>query len=162
MLKKSRMKKSRAVQMSLPARLVPHGLALGALLAGGPARAASAVTVDSVVAGAGRTAREAGTAASAYGQWLASDAAAYGQRLLAGDMAAIKIATFAFSGLIALVGLWLLVRGPRVRRLALVHRERQAEPGETGPAERPVRLLEAIAAAKAQMAISAAERKHAR
>ncbi len=105
-MKKSRMKKSRAVQMFSPARPVLHGLAFAVLLAAAPARAAGAVTIDSVLAGAGRLASEAGTTAAVHGQWLAAEATLYGQRFLAGDMAAIRNGTFGFSGLIALIGLW--------------------------------------------------------
>jgi len=129
--------------MSLPA--------LAAILAAGPAQAARPTTIfEDMQAGA----IEAGTGLVAWAQQVAH-----------GDMAAIETGGFALSGLIALTGLWLLaVR--RTNLLRLGFNPATPEPSEAEASEsdieRPVRLLEAIAAAKAQMAISESEKKHGR
>ncbi len=96
---------------------------------------------------------------------------AHFRSLLAGDMAAIQLTAFALSGVIALVGFWLLLKpAPWARTVGAVialpdQSETQAENRAT-PADAPEstppppgRLLEAIAAAKAQLAISQAEEK---
>jgi hypothetical protein len=93
---------------------------------------------------------------------------AWAQALAAGDMAAIVIACLVLSGLVALLGIWLLVSRPRPSMFLLEDRVGENLPDpETAEviaaaAPRPRRLLEAIAVAKAQMEISEAERKHVR
>ena len=86
--------------------------------------------------------------------------------LAAGNMAAIQPTSFVLSGLVGIIGLWLLLVGPRVRFDEFEDEAVEAESTETAPtegdADRPIRLLEAIAAAKAQMSISQAEKKHSR
>lgn len=86
--------------------------------------------------------------------------------LAAGDMATIQLTTFALSGFIGLIGLWLLLVSPRIRPDEAEDEVIEIVQVETAPAEgetdRPTRLLEAIAAAKAQMSISQAEKKHSR
>lgn len=94
--------------------------------------------------------------------------AAWARALVAGDMAAIVTGCFMVSVLIALAGLRLLLIRPRPDLFLLEDRvgEELPEP-ETAdviaaaPA-RPRRLIEAITAAKAQMEISQAEKKHGR
>ncbi len=109
-------------------------------------------------------ATEAQAAASQTGARIMTVA----QGIMAGDMAAIQAVALALSGLIAVIGLWLLVRRPRAVPFDLEQGEGSEDRDDDGgaptePEETPsVRLLEAIAAAKAQMSISEAEKKHAR
>ncbi len=139
---------------SLFRRLMTTLATLATALAAVPARAD---TLGDAQAMAGR----AGTAIQLWAQ-------SWAQGLARGDALAIESGSFVLSGLVALTGLWLLVRRPRrviveepvvdapeLPELAL---EELAPPEP----ERPRRLLEAITAAKAQMDISEAERKHAR
>ncbi|MBO9671639.1 MAG: hypothetical protein J7485_14110 [Sphingobium sp.] len=104
------------------------------------------------------------TEVQAYASQAGDAIAAFVHAISAGDMPSIQKAGFALSGLIALIGLWLLVIRPRI----VEHEEVRPEAEEVAAAEaesevdRPTRLLEAIAAAKAQMSISEAEKKHSR
>jgi Na+-transporting methylmalonyl-CoA/oxaloacetate decarboxylase gamma subunit len=93
--------------------------------------------------------------------------AVYAKAMAAGDMPHIRATSFVFSGLVGLIGLWLLAVRPHSQFVAFD----EAMPEEHAPepeaeaeseADRPTRLLEAIAAAKAQMSISEAEKKHSR
>jgi hypothetical protein len=94
--------------------------------------------------------------------------AVYAKALAAGDMPHIQATSLVLSGLTGLIGLWLLAVRPRVPLVEYKEvAERYAvEPADEPPPEsdtdRPTRLLEAIAAAKAQMSISEAEKKHKR
>jgi len=104
------------------------------------------------------------TEVQAYASQAGGASAAFVHAISAGDMASIQKAGFALSGLIALIGLWLLVIRPRVAEHEEVWPEAEevAAAEAEGEADRPTRLLEAIAAAKAQMSISEAEKKHSR
>jgi hypothetical protein len=104
-------------------------------------------------------------------QGYASEAAwaitVYAKALAAGDMPHIQTTSFVLSGLIGLIGLWLLAVRPRIRPFESDEgtdeghsAEPIAEPSPESDADRSPRLLEAIAAAKAQMSISEAEKKH--
>ena len=95
--------------------------------------------------------------------------AVYAKAMAAGDMPHIRPISFVLSGIIGLIGLWLLAVRPRIpfsEFVGTVNDDDTSEPaGDVpvdGEADRPIRLLEAIAAAKAQMSISEAEKKHAR
>lgn len=150
-------------------------LLLPVLLAATPARAASA---GSVMDDAQAVAVDTGAAIGAFAQ-----------RILAGDMAAVQAAAFGFSALIAFLGLWLLfLRGPRdetvialpdeaadapfvsTRKRTFAQPAPIAAPGASAPvsagpapsADRPARLLDAVAAAKAQFEIGVAERRAGR
>lgn len=132
-----------------PALSVP---AAAGLLAAAPAQA--------------RDAQGVLTEAEAYVGHAGHALAAHAHALASGDMPAIQLTSFVLSGLVAVIGLWLLLVSPR--RPLDDHGEEvlETEAAETvsadGDADRPARLLEAIAAAKAQMSISQAEKKHAR
>ena len=104
-------------------------------------------------------------------QGYASEAAwavtVYAKAIAAGDMSHIQATSFVLSGIIGLIGLWLLIVRPRIQAVQFDEEtddKRTAEPevemSDDGEADRPTRLLEAIAAAKAQMSISEAEKKH--
>jgi hypothetical protein len=132
------------------------------MLAFTPANAETRLmTLDEMKAAAG----EFGGALMVYANQAATAAAAYAQAMTAGDMAMIQATGFAFSGLIGLIGFWLLVVRPRAGSDVIqLGYDGDAAPEEVVPdqeTERPMRLLEAVAAAKAQMAISEAEKKHA-
>ncbi len=105
------------------------------------------------------------TEVQAYAGQAGSAVVAFVHAVAAGDMASIQKAAFVLSGLIGLIGLWLLVVRPRLIEdeddLAEADAIDVAAPAES-EADRPARLLEAIAAAKAQMSISEAEKKHSR
>ena len=156
--------------MFLSVRPIPRSFSRAAILAGGsllavaPACAGSSgvpIHAEVILADAQRMATEWGAAVAAY--W---------RPLMAGEMEAIQMATWLFSGLISLIALRLLIRRPYDLAEAAEPDvpvsspgPSRAEPVEVEAAaegDRPRRLLEAIAAAKAQMAISAAEQKHAR
>ncbi|MBO9576987.1 MAG: hypothetical protein J7494_14745 [Sphingobium sp.] len=102
--------------------------------------------------------------------------AAFAERIVAGDMVAIQGAAFGFSALIAFIGLWLLVlREPRNEGVIIATDESEESlilhavghaPAQPAPSpiarpetERPARLLEAVAAARAQYEIAVAERQ---
>ena len=142
-------KEWQAVAMLLSVRaFVP---ALAAILAAGPAQAAKPTTIF----------EDAQTAAIDAGTGLA----AWARQVAHGDMAAIEAGSFVLSGFVALTGLWLLVvRRSNLLRLGFspAAPEMSEAEGPRAEGERPIRLLEAIAAAKAQMAISESEKKHAR
>jgi hypothetical protein len=121
-------------------------------------------------------------AVAAEAQHIAQDAlhrlGSFSERLWSGDMLAIQAAAFGACAIIAVVGLGLLVRTPPVEEEAteeafIEHQRMQVQP-LAGPsarlegagdvavqseAERSVRLLEAVAAAKAQYEIGLAERR---
>lgn len=99
----------------------------------------------------------------------------FGQ-LMSGDMGAIQLLSFGISGFVAVLGFWLLISGRKVPAAVedghsdgiANERQRSARPVEPEPqpvtkplfqpgAPRPLRLLEAIAAAKEQFAISEGE-----
>lgn len=132
-----------------PALSVP---AVAVLLAAAPAQA--------------RDARGVLAEAEAYVGHAGQAIAGYAHALAAGDMPAIQSTSFALSGLIAVIGLWLLLVSPRRPSDEQDDEAFETEAAETasadGDADRPTRLLEAIAAAKAQMSISQAEKKHSR
>ena len=132
-----------------------------ALLAAAPAHA---VTSDSAM-------HDARDIAITTGQAIG----VFAIRIAAGDMMAIRGVVFGFSGLVALIGLWmLLLRSPREESVIIamneegqeplilnspVYRPAQPAPSPATRADgRPERLLEAIAAAKAQYDIAVAER----
>ena len=128
------------------------------LAAGLSAAPAHAGTLEQVLSDAQGMASEAGWAFVGWTQLLA-----------VGDMTAIRAGAFALAGLVGLAGLYLLVRAPTALMLDAdkVEEQEVAEQADAPqPAQadtgRPMRLLQAITAAKAQMAISEAERKHAR
>lgn len=106
------------------------------------------------------------TEVQAYAGQAGGAIAAFTRAISAGDMASIQKASFTLSGLIALIGLWLLVIRPRLAEHEEVWPEAEevaaTEVETESEADRPTRLLEAIAAAKAQMSISEAEKKHSR
>lgn len=85
---------------------------------------------------------------------------AFAQAVMAGELASIQKVGFAVSGLVALIGLRLLIVRPR----QIDHQDERPEAIEADTAktdsgtDRPVRLLDAIAAAKAQMSIDEADR----
>lgn len=145
--------------------LSPRGAValVAALFATGPA---SAITFDSAMDDARDIAVTTG-----------GEIAVFAQRILAGDMMAIKGAAFGLSGFIALIGLWLLLlRAPREEAIVIAVDEEEQEPlilhppsytpAQPAPArpassgeKRPTRLLEAVAAARAQYDIAVAERQ---
>lgn len=93
--------------------------------------------------------------------------AVYAKAMAAGDMPHIRATSFVLSGLVGLIGLWLLAMRPHIQFVAFdeaMTEEDAPEPEAEAESEadRPTRLLEAIAAAKAQMSISEAEKKHLR
>jgi hypothetical protein len=95
--------------------------------------------------------------------------AVYAKAMAAGDMPHIRATSFVFSGFVGLIGLWLLAVRPHIQFVGFdeaMAEEDAPEPAAEAPveteADRPTRLLEAIAAAKAQMSISEAEKKHSR
>jgi hypothetical protein len=114
------------------------------------------------------------TEVQGYASEVSWAAAVYAKAMAAGDMPHIQATSFALSGVIGLIGLWLLAVRPRIRFDEFRFDEFAGEANEApaaepageapveGDADRPTRLLEAIAAAKAQMSISEAEKKHAR
>jgi hypothetical protein len=133
------------------------------LLAAGPAHA---VTLDSALDDARDIAVTTG-----------ENVAAFFMRITAGDMTAIQGAVFGFCALIGLIGLWLLLlRVPREEAVIIAMDEGEQEPlilnppsytpaqpapsptARPGAAKRPTRLLEAVAAARAQYEITLAER----
>ena len=150
---------------AVPSFLSPRCAAalLTFLLAAGPAQA---VTFDSAM-------DDARDIAVTTGQAMA----VFAQRMAMGDMMAIKGAVFGFSGLVALIGLWmLLLRAPREEAVVIAMNEVDQEPlvltspvykpAQPAPSpavqaddQRPTRLLEAVAAARAQYEIAVAERQ---
>ncbi len=148
-------KERRAVQMFSPLRCIFWFSAATASLAAAPAHAAAMAGILTEVQG--------------YASEAAWAIAVYAKAVTTGDMPHIRATSFMLSGFIGLVGLWLLVARPRIQ-LAEFHERADkgyaAEPAEAASveseADRPTRLLEAIAAAKAQMSISEAEKKHSR
>jgi hypothetical protein len=109
------------------------------------------------------------TEVQGYGSEAAWAIAVYAKAMAAGDMPHIRATSFVLSGLVGLIGLWLLAVRPRIQFAEFDEAadERYAaepavEASVESEADRPTRLLEAIAAAKAQMSISEAEKKHSR
>jgi Kef-type K+ transport system membrane component KefB len=132
-----------------------------ATLAFTPANAAMRLmTLEEIKTAAG----ELGAALLVYADRAGIAAAAYAQAIAAGDMAMIRATSFVLSALIGLIGFWLLVVGPRAASdVILLGYHGDADPEEAvreQETDRPMRFLEAVAAAKAQMAISEAEKKH--
>jgi len=84
------------------------------------------------------------------------------QRMLAGDMIAIKAAAFGASALIGFAGLWLLVlRGPRDEAILALPPPSPDVPEMRGRRRRSMRLLDAVSVARTQYEIARAERQRA-